>query len=298
MNDYIYDLDANLCFQVYTGYALSFDNAQYMCNYLTGGAGGLASLSTTKKFKAVQHFLRDKRKDGTYFWVGSEQSGNWDYHSFYYYVYYYYYGWVNKFHFYDYNYWSDSHKVDYKLWASGEPSGNYEQCNAITRRKNLELMDSKCSYKFDYICDIPVLEPDRPWQCDSDYVFHRESKLCFKIVHLKANAYQAQDKCSSDGYGRGRLAVLNTMEKFNHVKEHLIELGETRPYLVGATQTSMWWEWNEWNDGTLVNSAVWAHGEPSSIYEDCADLRREMGYKLNDVSCSYRSLYFICDIPI
>ncbi|XP_046556306.1 uncharacterized protein LOC124265563 [Haliotis rubra] len=147
MNGYIYKTDGNLCFQVYTGYVLSFDNAQYMCNYLTGGAGGLATLSTSKKFKVAQHYLRDEFPEGTFFWVGSEQWQSRDNYAYYWFFVFYYY--------FNYNYWADSHKVDKHVWAPGQPDKGSERCNAITRNENLQLMDSSCGNKFDYICDIP-----------------------------------------------------------------------------------------------------------------------------------------------
>ncbi|XP_048245405.1 macrophage mannose receptor 1-like [Haliotis rufescens] len=297
MAGFIYKSDANLCFKVFTGTALNFNYAEYMCNYYTGGAGGLASLSTTKKFHTVQKYLEDERRDGTYFWVGSEQWQDTDYNYRYSYTFYYYY-FRYYFHFYDYNYWADDHKVDYHLWAQGEPNGDSQKCNAIARNKHLQLMDSSCSNKFDFICDIPVLEPDRPWICDSDYIYHRDSNICFKLVHVETEPRRAEDKCRNDGYGTGRLAVLNTMDKFNDVTNHLKDIGEWYPYIVGASQISMWYEINRWHDGTPIDAAVWAPEEPNNIYEECADLRRNFGYKLNDISCYDDAYYYICDIPI
>ncbi|XP_067660353.1 uncharacterized protein [Haliotis asinina] len=290
MNGYIYRLDGNVCFQVYTGYVLSFDYAEYMCNYLTGGAGALAVLSTSKKFKAVQHYLRHEYPYGDYFWVGSEQWKSRDNYSYY---------WLFIFYYYfNYNYWADSLKVDKSFWAPGQPDRSSERCNAITRNGNLQLMDSNCANSFDYICDIPVLEVDRPSECTSSYIFHRDSYICYKPVHYEVYPSSAPAECAPDGHNTGRLVILDTMEKFTAVTDHLAEVGETEPYIVGASQASIWSEANYWDDGSHIDGRMWAEDEPSSILDTCADLRKDLGYKLNDVSCILERFHFICEIPI
>lgn len=124
------------------------------------------------------------------------------------------------------------------------------------------------------------------------------NQKCFHLFRNESNYWQARETCKSNG--NSTLLELKSADKFQFFVDYLTGINCEYHVLIDlkeGEEDDRVFRWQ--SDGTRVNETFWAPGEPNSFNgnkhgEECAHLRRDNGFRINDTPCFFKT-YFICE---
>ncbi len=127
--------------------------------------------------------------------------------------------------------------------------------------------------------------------CPPGYVYYQQDQFCYKF-HSECKSWpQARQVCLQEG---GDLISLKE-SNFNFFLELArSKAGDCNNVWVGATDVTSEGQWF-WLNGKRIGLVFWAQDQPDNwaSKENCGDLSKFFGYKMNDEDCS-SNLHFIC----
>ncbi len=127
--------------------------------------------------------------------------------------------------------------------------------------------------------------------CPTGFEYYYQEKFCYRFNSDCRTWAEARKNCQQLGGDLISLTEVNFLY-FRDVSRS--KAGACGGVWVGTTDASSEGQWF-WLNGVKVRSVFWAQDQPDNwaSKENCGDLSKFFGYKMNDEDCS-NNLHFIC----
>lgn len=265
-------------YQLYDGVADSWEEASLYCENL---GGHLAVINDAEENDFLYSYVLDQGYESAYLGLyDADNNENWS--------------------------WADGSTVNYTNWARGEPSSSSENYGMFYYRfKDGTWNDARWGDNTTaFLCEWDNVINEKNNTGVEEHKEYQKVILSYpdSAVKYDSNYYQLYDGvadsweeaswyCKTLG---GHLAVINDAEENDFLYSYMIDQGYNSAYF-GLYDTDSNGNW-AWVDGSAVNYANWASGEPSSSSENYGMFYHKFkDGTWNDAKWSDNTTAFLCE---
>ena len=177
--------------------------------------------------------------------------------------------------------WSDGSAYDYEIWPDTEPNGGTNE-NCVHFRTTFDWNDLPCtSTRNNFVCGLAFEEVET----DGQYV---------GLKTVWTVDWDGAETFCENHYGTNLASVHSSSQNTQAHNTVYTTYGNVRIW-IGLNDVTTDGSW-EWTDSTSYDYDLWNTGEPNGgTSENCVHFTTTGG-AWNDLSCTNRESYFVCEV--